>query len=214
MATKYPPALTFSEALTVIRDMFQQHGKETSMELMPKILGISPSSSYLPRKTSALQGFGLVQKTESADLALTDLAERILKPIGNEAEEAKLESFRKIDVLSDLLGKYGDGKLPSADQLQQSLMKSYQIPRDTVKVWYDFVVDSFRGISPGVQSAGPQAVARAPHSTIDLSGTQNYEISVPVDSGESIKVIIPKSAGTKDLRKIKALLDALTENQE
>jgi hypothetical protein len=214
MATKYPPALTFSEALAVIRDMFQQHGMETSMELMPKVFDISPNSSYLPRKTSALQGFGLVQKTASDDLALTELAQRILKPIGNEANEAKLESFRKIDVLSDLLAKYGDGKLPSADQLQQSLMKNYQISRDSVKAWYDFVVDSFKEISPVVESVPQRATTRSSQSTIDLSGAQNYEISVPVDSGESIKVIIPKSAATKDLKKIKALLDALTQNEE
>jgi hypothetical protein len=185
MATKYPPALSFSEALKVITDMFQQHGLETSMALMPKIFGISPNSSYLPRKTSALQGYGLVQKTASDDLALTELAQKILKPIGDEANAAKVEAFRKIDVLADLLTKYPDGKLTSADQVQQWLMKSYQIPRDTVKTWYDFVIDSFREITPITQWDAPPIISRTSQATVDLGGANNYEISVPIDSGES-----------------------------
>lgn len=214
MATKYPPALSFSEALVVIKDMFQQHGMETSMALMPKILEISPNSSYLPRKTSALQGFGLVEKTESDDLVLTELAQKILKPIGNEGNEARLDAFRRVDVLADLLEKYTDGKLPSADQLQQSLMKNYKIPRETVKAWYDFVIDSFREISPNSSPTKQQTGVRSVQPEIDLGGANNYQITVPVDSGETIKMIIPKSATTKDLKKIKALLDALTAEEK
>ncbi|HEY9165592.1 MAG TPA: hypothetical protein VIS48_05470 [Candidatus Kryptonia bacterium] len=151
MATKYPPALSFSEALVVIKKMKVDHGNETSVELMPKVLNISPNSSYLPRKIAALQAFGLVEKTPSDDLALTELALQIIKPIGDEDKEAILKAFQKNDVLSDLWNKYSDGKLPSAEQTQQILMKNYQIPRETVKQWYEFVIDSFRAIG-GVQT--------------------------------------------------------------
>ena len=205
MATKYPPALFFSQSINVIRDMHQQHGMETAMTLMPKIFGITESSSYLPRKTSALQAYGLAQKTADDNLALTELAMKIIKPIGDEGNEAKLEAFKKVDILSDLLIKYPDGKLASPDQLQQVLMKSYSIPRETVKMWYDFIVDAFREISTIVSEntsieepvSGTQRVinrtraAVSNYSNFDLPSGGRFEFGFPAKlTAEDLDFII------------------------
>lgn len=161
MPTKYPPLLSLGEAVNVVKSMYAEHqSREVSIDLMPDILQAKPTSSGFPMRISALQRFGFIDKRPNDLLWLTDLAMQIINPIGNEAIEARMAAFRKIDVLSDLLVKYPNGKLPSADQLQQSLMKTYGIERARVKQWYQFVVDSFKAIPElsGMQTVGPASI--------------------------------------------------------
>jgi hypothetical protein len=163
MATKYPPLLSLGEAIDVIKSMYAEHqSREVSIDLMPAILKAKPTSSGFPMRISALQRFGFIDKRPNDLLWLTDLAMQIINPIGDEAFEAKVTAFRKIDVLSDLLLHYPNGKLPSAEQLQQSLLKTYRIERERVKQWYDFVVDSFKAIP---ELSGKQTVVGALPST-------------------------------------------------
>ena len=145
MTTKYPPQLSVGEAVRVIKEMYSTHkGKDVSIDLMPEILRISRKSSYFPACIATLQKFGLVEKRPHSILELTDLAMQIIEPIGNEDEEAKFNLFRKDEVLSALLDKYPNGKLPSEEQLKQTLMKTFGVPRDTVSRWFQFVLESFR----------------------------------------------------------------------
>jgi hypothetical protein len=147
MATKYPPYLSLTGAVQAIKAMYDQHkSREISVDLMPEILQTKQGSSSFPMKIAALQRFGFIDKRPNDLLWLTDLSMQIINPVGNEEQEAKLQAFRKIDVLADLLLKYPNAKLPSADQLKQTLLKTYQIERDRLKQWFEFVVDSFLAI--------------------------------------------------------------------
>lgn len=222
MPTKYPPALSLSQALPVIKAMYGEHGRETSIDLMPKILDISPQSSYLPRQVSALQSFGLVDRRENDILELTDLAMAIVDPIGEgESVEAKFKAFNKIDFLADLLMKYKNGKLPSPEQLKSILNKSYGIARETVDSWYKFVFDSFRALpfdkndsreesSPGSDSS----VQNKKDLESLLKNPKVYQFSIPLEDGSIISVSIPRNAKDKDLKVLKLMIDAInsTEN--
>ncbi len=221
MTTKYPPRLSFLEAVEVIKRMYADHqSREIATDLMPEILATKQTSSFFIDKVNALLRFGLVDKMPNDLLYLTDLAMQIIKPIGNEDSEARLQSFRKNSVLADLLAKYPNGKLPSSDQLQQSLLKSYQVPRDRVKNWYDFILDSFKGVAdiiggpPGPNlSLSGRARTSSPTPQSDIAelakGTSNFQFSIPINESDSIKVTIPRSATTKELKILMAMIQAL-----
>ena len=95
MPTKYPPRLSLGEAVSVVKTMYAEHqSREVSIDLMPEILQTKQGSSFFNDKISALQRFGFIQKMPNDLLYLTDLAMQIIKPIGNEDVEAKVQAFR------------------------------------------------------------------------------------------------------------------------
>jgi hypothetical protein len=146
--TKYPPRLNLQEAIAVIKSMYREHkSREVSIDLMPTILTTKRESSFFDDKISALKKFGFVDRLPNDILYLTDVAMQIIMPVGSEDVEAKIQAFKKIDVLNDLFSKYPNGKLPSADQLKQNLYKVYQVPKEKLNLWYDFVLGSFRAIA-------------------------------------------------------------------
>lgn len=148
MTTKYPPKLSFSEAIRVIKEIYNIHkSDEISLDLMPEIVKAKRNSSNFPDKIVALQRFGLVDKKPNEILKLTNLALQIVNPIGNEDIEAKLNAIKNDELLSTLIEKYPNKTLPSPEQTKQTLIKSFNVPRETVDKWYQYVIDSFREIS-------------------------------------------------------------------
>ncbi|MGA3287507.1 MAG: hypothetical protein ABSD46_08770 [Bacteroidota bacterium] len=150
MPTKYPPALDLNDAIRIIKDIYVIHANQRfNMDsLDPKLLNTSKNSSYFPRRIAALQTFGLLNK-QGEHIQLTDLAVQIVNPVAGEDVEAIHKAFDKVDVLQELLGRYPNAKLPpESDTLKQVLLKSLGIDRDGVTYWYEFVVNSFKAISP------------------------------------------------------------------
>jgi hypothetical protein len=149
MPNKYPPALDLGEAIRVVKDIHGIHSTQRFNvdSLDAGILKTSKTSSYFNRRIAALQTFGLLNR--SGDLVnLTPLADQIANPVAGEDAEAKLAAFHKVDVLSDLLERYPNTKLPPLpDTLKQVLLKSIGIEKDRINDWYEFVVESFRAIS-------------------------------------------------------------------
>jgi hypothetical protein len=213
--TKYPPRLSLEDAIRVILSMYGDHNsREIPYDLMPTILKTKRESSFFGDKINALQKFGFVEKRPNDLLYLTDLAMQIIDPIGDEANEAKIQAFKRIDVLADLLVKYPN-KLPSAEILQQSLMKSYQIPREGVRFWYDFVVDSFMALPERAESPKTEKGEVSPIPDFFATiAPQDYQFTVPLGDGGIIRVSIPQSAKARDLKKVKALIDALAVDEK
>ncbi len=200
MATKYPPNLSLEEAIRVIKEIHAQHrGREVSIDLMPEILRTKQSSSFFPAKIAALQRFGLVEKRPNDLLELTDLAMQIVNPIGDEDAEAKLQAFRKIDVLAELLQKYPNLKLPSADQLKHILLRTFHIPRERAKNWYDFVVESFRVLGQGkerLERALPVTVVKSDIGRMP----SNYALDkITLPSNKKFEYALEEGYTTEDL---------------
>lgn len=133
----------------------------------------------------------------------TDLAMQIINPIGNdEMLEAKVTAFRKIDILSDLLLHYPNGKLPSAEQLQQSLLKTYQVERQRVKQWYGFVVDSFKALPElsAKQTVGTGSISLQgqPVGVVQTVRTAKFERQV-LPSGKEFEYILESGYTLEDM---------------
>jgi len=159
MPTKYPPALSLTDAIRVINVFYEIHrDQQFNLDSIdPDILDTKKTSSYFNRRISALQAFGLLEKR--GDLVrLTPLACQIAHPVAGEDSEAKLTAFRKVDVLAELLARYPNAKLPAAsDTLKQVLWKLLGVERERVNEWYEFAVNSFGAISPVVSDGSPKS---------------------------------------------------------
>lgn len=184
MATKYPPQLSLSEAIRVIKEIYSKHKTtEISFDLLPEIFKVSKGSSYFPAKIVTLQRFGLADRKPNDVLGLTKLAMQIIDPIGDEDIEAREVVFRKDEVLASLLEKYPNGNLPSSAQLELTLHKSYGIPKDTLGRWYQFVINSFRelntkrSITVSDSGTGTDDKPRdLPQDVTPKKGFQNFEL--------------------------------------
>jgi hypothetical protein len=212
MPTKYPPALSFNGALRVIGDIFEVHARERfNMDLIADILETKTSSSYFPRRIAALQGFGLINRSGET-IQLSELAIQIVKPVAGEDAEAKLTAFRKVDLLSDLLERYPNAKLPpSPDTLKQALLKSFSVDRETVGEWHEFVVDSFRGIA-GVAGES-QVISAGVHDDLKAGDTIGASIqkdfSLPLPSGRTFRYSIEVGYTVEDLDFLQKFMELL-----
>jgi hypothetical protein len=224
MATKYPPQVSLNEAIRIVKDIYRIHkSTEISEDLLPEIFNVSSRSSYFRKTIVALDKFGLVDRLPNDILRLTNLAMQIIKPFGNEDKEAKITIAKNDDILAALMEKYPNYVLPSPEQTQQTLIKLFDIDRETVEKWYLFIVDSFKELKSShnsmVENSVPQdetvnhdqtkiIMPTAPNA----QATNNYTFTIPLSDGNVISVSIPNSAKQKDLRKMKAFIDALIDD--
>ena len=197
MITKYPPQASLSESVRIIKDVFKTHkSKEISIDLLPEIFKIKQRSSNFPATITALTRFGFVEKRPNEILKLTDLAMKIIRPIGeNEDIEAKLEAARKDEVLASFTDKYPNYTLPSPDQTKQTLIKLFGINRDTVDKWYQFVFDSFKELGvkrniivgeniaitdsePLIKSSRPRIITEEGFQNFVLPGGKKFSFSL------------------------------------
>lgn len=215
MPTKNPPRLTLEEAVRAIKEMYTKHqSREVSEDLMPEILDTKQTSSFFATKINALQSFGLVKKMPNDILYLTDLAMEIVHPFGEEeALQAKIKALQQVDVLADLLLKYPNSKLPSAEQIQQTLLKNYQIGRDRVKPWYDFVVGSFRTVSElagrSVLTVAKSPQEQVPVSTTPTSRALSDDYRIPLPGGGAFRYALEGQYTADDLEFVKGYFELM-----
>ncbi len=211
MPTKYPPAWGLNQAVKAIKDIYEIHSKERfNNELLVELLQTTKTSSNFNRRALALQGFGLLNRSEET-VQLTDLAVQIVKPVAGEDGEAKLTAFRKIDVLADLITRYPNAKLPSDPNILKSvLLQSIGIQRDTIKEWYDFVIDSFKAISRVTEQITDEPVKKdetekLPKKPEDQVGMKTSTVWLP--SGRKFEFSVEEGYTSEDMEFVLNLLN-------
>lgn len=208
MASKFPPALALNKAIQKVKDIYDVHsGDRFNSKLIVDTLETTETSSNFIRRITALQAFGLIDKSSGDTIQLTNLAIQIANPVAGEDAEAKLICFKKIDVLEELLKRFPNAKIPTEPtQVKQILLKSLNIHRDGIEQWYDFVVNSFRAIS----GTTTQAQQNQPIRRIDqesLPGVEKitqhmsdikYE-NFYLPSKSKFEFSLPENVNTEDL---------------
>jgi len=208
MPTKYPPAWPLNQAIRAAKAIYEVHSNETfNTDHLVEYLETTKTSSYFVRRIAALQGFGLLDKVSDDTVRLTDLAIQIVNPVAGEDAEARLKAFRRVDVLSDLLPRYPNAKLPvEAEVLKSVLLKSIGIERDTIKPWYDFVVDSFKAIS----GATGRAQEEVPQETVQERPKSEPEMktsTVFLPSGKKFSFSVEAGYTPEDMAFVQNLLN-------
>jgi len=186
MANKYPPSLPLNAAIKIVENIYGLHDKnDFSIDLLPKILNVSKNSSYFVRHVAALKEFGLLEKQSNDIVALSDLAEKIVKPLGKkESLQAVTQALRSISVLADLYEKYPNGKFPSSDDFHQKLTeKPFNIERKTVGIWHKFIQESF--------SAIPSPSAKEEITEVEKNHRENPEERRTPERNKSIPLLMP-----------------------
>jgi hypothetical protein len=210
--TKYPPIIGLNQAINIAREVHKIHSKERfNVDLLVDVLQTTKTSSYFIRRITAMQQFGLFSKTDET-VQLTELAIQIVDPKAGEDREAKLVAFRKIEVLAELLQRYPNAKLPPDDQtLKSVLLQSMQIDRDTLQLWYDFVVDSFKAISGATERASEEpsrkAEAAKPSTKegAELTGMKTSTVWLP--SGKRFEFSVEEGYTSDDMEFVMNLLN-------
>src|SRR4030067_2287651 len=183
MATKYPPQVSLSEAVRIVKDTFKAHKSiEVSEDLLPPIFKVKQRSSNFPASIVALNRFGLIDKLPKGIIRLTDLAMQIIKPFDNEDYKAKLTAAKNYDILSSLIEKYPNFVLPPPEQTQHTLVKLFNIDRNTVGKWYKFVVESFSELSTksnlvisNVENVSEEKNLQSPQAVV-TKGFQSFDL--------------------------------------
>lgn len=183
MATKYPPQASLSESVRIIKDIYKTHKSiEVSEDLLPPIFKVKQRSSNFPATIVALNRFGLIERLPKGIIRLTDLAMQIIKPFDNEDYKAKLTAAQNDDILSSLIDKYPNFVLPSPEQTQHTLVKLFNIDRNTVEKWYRFVVDSFSELSTksnltinNIENVSEEKTLQSPQA-IATKGFQSFDL--------------------------------------
>lgn len=215
MPTKYPPALSVTEAISVIEKAYKAHQTtEIAFDLMPEILDVKPSSSNFPACISALQKFGLIRRLNKDMLELTDLAMQIIKPVGDERSQGVIAIFEKTEVLSELYQKFGRTSLPSPEQLKQSLMKNFGVQRELLDKWYDFVAQSFKSLSLVERKQEQRDVKIAVKSEQLFGGEALQLFKIPVPSGRAFEFKMDKEYTSDDIHYIIAFFELMAEGKD
>lgn len=211
MPTKFPPAWSLNQCVKTIQEIYRIHSDERfNSELLVEFLDTTKTSSNFNRRTSALQGFGLLTKTDET-VQLTELAVQIVNPVAGEDKEARLTAFRKIDVLSELLPRYPNGKLPQEpDTVKAVLHKSLNVERDTVQQWYDFVVDSFKAIylsGDSISNIQMQEKIAKSHNESQASYPEMRTSTVFLPSGKRFSFSVETGYTPEDMAFVQSLLN-------
>jgi hypothetical protein len=192
MATKYPPSMSTRESCKIIKEIFATtKSKDVAIDLLPNVFQVSPKSSYFPAKLATLIKFGLLDKKSAKSCVLTDLAMKIVNPIGDEIKEAKLVVFKKNEVLSQLLIRYPNGVLPSAEQVKATLRDEYGVDHNLTNAWYDFVHDSFEDIK---ESVNQNSTKQPDEPKTPPSGSLTEIKTPPVNAGNYQNIELPSGA--------------------
>ncbi len=126
------PSMSLDEALRIpgaIQDNYA--GAETTPLKVAKALDVEPGGSKLRMLSGAAVAYGLITGgAQAAEIGLTDLARRIVKPkIEGDDLVAKREAFLGPRVVGEFLRKYDNSQLPRGD-IAQNVLEEMWVPTD------------------------------------------------------------------------------------
>jgi hypothetical protein len=113
-----------------------KEGNSVGLDTFAVIAGNTTSSSALWRKISALQAYGLVEKTGSQVVTLTALGRSIAFPRSVQAEtDAKKTAFLGVSKYNLVFQQHKGKLLPADEFLRNIFEQDGKVPRDYSEAW-------------------------------------------------------------------------------
>lgn len=215
---KIAPTLTFEESLNIILEIYEKYGDgPLYQDVFPTILKSTQTSSLFSRKLNTLKNYELIEDVGDKKIKISSLGKQIIKPTDNEnVETAIKQSISKIEFIGELLRRYPGGNLPENEPLSNILERHYNIQPKHVKGWLEYIRSSFRSLT---FTKTEDNILRLPFPQNDIkdknaeitpdANQEQFVLQLPMSTGSTAKISIPKNITIEDIEMIKKMIDAV-----
>jgi len=212
------PSCELAECMEFARIVDRLGGRDVSEKSVLSELGLSSraTKSYTGKLTSSRQ-FGLLDY-RAHTLSITEKAKLILYPTEEQEEVQRkrllIEAFCSSSLYKQLIQRFQGKRIPQLDTLANILMNEYKIAKTAKDVASRVFVDSanFVGVltEGGILSVIPQPEVEVAGGTVvgQVLG-QMQSLTITLSNGKSATITVPSDISTRDIERLKKMLDLL-----
>lgn len=177
------PAYSLEHAMRVPVAVFENYaGGPTKPIDVAAAMDLLPTSSQFRMLTGSAIAYGLTEGgAQSQEIALTDLANKILQPLEEGIDlDAKRESLLKPRIIGEFLTKYNGSPIPK-DQIAQNVLISMGVPNERASDVLALILEGAEGLGliteikgkKYVNLSSPKAQPAASLPEVDESGYED-----------------------------------------
>lgn len=202
------PNASLDEAMRIPSALFEHYaGKPTSPMQVAKALNVDPIGSQLKVLSGAAIAFGLIEGgTQAANMSVTPLATRILRPTAEGEEiQARREAVLKPRIFREFLERYKNNPFPRPD-IAINVLEEMGVPRLKAAEVLERLESSARAVGfieeikgkvyvtlDGVSSAAPSEEAETKTSdTTSLAGDDAADTSSELRGAQALPPPLPQ----------------------
>ncbi|MFK4085190.1 hypothetical protein ACI2LF_13845 [Kribbella sp. NPDC020789] len=179
---QYPfPRRTLEDALRIPSTLRTHNGGEPYAPAeIAKALGIGGKTGNFFYLTGASRDYGLTEGTRDAtQISLTTLGKRAVYPTSDEeAGEAKLEAFLKVEKFRQMLDHYKGSVLPADEFVRNTLETKFGLDPRTHDEFLDVWRKNCRALGIGANWQRPD-VSKSPARTVELVQRTPTALDIP-----------------------------------
>jgi hypothetical protein len=195
----YVPDLTFSQSIEIVKIIYRDN-ISTSSGLAAKLEHKTTNSGGFIKKLVTLRQLGLI-KSGVNYIQLTELGNKIAKPLGDEEKKAFREMVSHVPLISDLRKKLGNSKNPEKEGMLIALIDLTSVNRADLdrevsriqKIYIDSLKytstseDSFSDVGGTMELENKESVS----NFIEFkSGALYMKVPKDIDSIEQAEIIL------------------------
>lgn len=142
------PAYSLEHAMRVPVAVFENYAGGPSKPIdVAAAMDLLPTSSQFRMLTGSAIAYGLTEGgAQSQEIALTDLANKILQPLEEGVEmDAKRESLLKPRIIGEFINKYNGSPIPK-DQIAQNVLISMGVPNERASDVLALILEGAEGL--------------------------------------------------------------------
>ena len=179
------PRFSLVEALRIPRAMWENYGGDATAPLkVAAALDMKPASSHFRMLAGAAEAYGLTSGgPKAAEISLTDLAKRILRPLSEQEDlEGKREALLTPRVVKEFLTKYSSAPLPRPT-IAHNVLEDMGVPKDKTAEVHDLILEGARSVGFITEIKG-QAYVDLSGTNVPATAADNQENPEPEDEIE------------------------------
>ena len=190
------PAYSLEHAMRVPVAVFENYAGGPSKPIdVAEAMDLLPTSSQFRMLTGSAIAYGLTEGgAQSQEIALTDLANKILQPLEESSDlDAKRESLLKPKIIGEFITKYNGSPIPK-DQIAQNVLMRMGVPKERASDVLALILEGAEGLGLITEIKGkkyvnltsPKAQPAAPLPEVDELGYEEDEDSVTTYTPEPV----------------------------
>jgi hypothetical protein len=193
--SKYPRHSVL-KAMRIPKALLEQNaGKPTTDQKAAEFAKVGFHGPTQMEISSAIK-YGLLERPADGQVALTDLAKRVIRPQKPTDEiDGLREAIQKAPVISAVYSHYRGENLPEPKFLQNALVDTFKVPAAKIPEFLEVFMESLRAANLIEEREGKARVLDVTHTSVTPSDNtkvlQKLGKEADVSSGDSCFVIMP-----------------------